>query len=149
VAGWAIEQWTANSLCLGVNSSNQAGIWACTSHPDQTWHWGQAGDGGNQLVNGNGQCLGVAGGSTTEGAHVVGWTCLGTGHPDQYWLEYFPFCAGGICLWYLINVHSGQVLGTQGGIERGGTNAVIWDYQGELNNQVWNIDPAQPGVCTV
>jgi Ricin-type beta-trefoil lectin domain len=80
--------------CLGIAGAppnGPAGDWNCNTNPttnaDQTWHWGSPiASGWNQLVNGRGQCLGVAGGSDNRNARIVGWTCL-PGHPDQYWAD--------------------------------------------------------------
>jgi hypothetical protein len=36
-----------------------------------------------QIINGNGECLGVGGGSSDEGVAIYGWECTGTGYPDQ------------------------------------------------------------------
>ncbi len=75
-----------SGLCLGIAGNHNAGQWGCTGHSDQTWHAGQTNaDGYSQLINGNGQCLGVAGANIYDGAQLVGTTCLGTAHPDQYW----------------------------------------------------------------
>jgi hypothetical protein len=78
-------------FCLGTvaGHNNAAALqWRCNGTKNQDWHWGARGHGGNQIVNANGDCLGVAGGSTLSGARVVAWNC--NGHPDQYW-TYSPY----------------------------------------------------------
>jgi ricin-type beta-trefoil lectin protein len=135
VAGWDIFD-NPSSLCVGINAQSQAGIWKCTGNPDQTWHWGAGSGGYNQLINGNGQCLGVAGGSTAVGARLVGWTC--NGHPDQYWAEAVPVC-NYVWMWAVVNKNSHQVMGVQGGNEENGAPVVQWNFQNTFNNQYWGI----------
>ena len=86
VAGYfQLHNVNASGKCIGI-SGGIAGDWTCTTNPDQTWHWGPGnGIGWNQLINGNGQCLAVSGGSEAQGARILGYTCLGTA--DQYWWE--------------------------------------------------------------
>jgi len=85
--GGVIESLANPNRCIGIDSSGLAGLWNCTSNPDQDWQWVifPIAPGWRPLENGLGQCLGVQGGSDAMGARVVGWPCLGTGHPDQYW----------------------------------------------------------------
>ena len=79
-----IHNVRAAGKCIGI-SAGLAGDWNCTTNPDQTWHWGPANSFGfNELINGNGQCLAVSGGSVSQGARILGYSCLGTS--DQYWL---------------------------------------------------------------
>jgi hypothetical protein len=131
-------------LCLGISGGKDdapAVQWDCNDSANQTWHWGdELGDTGYyQLVNGDDQCLGVAGGSDTEGADVVGWTCLGSGHPDQYWTlddaseadNFYP----------IFNYHSGYVLGVAGNSYEVGASVVQWHFQDEPNNQYWELTP--------
>jgi hypothetical protein len=54
------------------------------------------------------KCMGVSGGSTSNNANVMIWDCLGTSHPDQYWLL-FPDESTGCNIVY--NYHSGMWLG--------------------------------------
>jgi hypothetical protein len=64
----------ASGKCIGI-SYYIAGDWNCTTNPDQTWHWGDANAyGWYQLVNGNGQCLAVAGGSDKAATAIWGGT---------------------------------------------------------------------------
>jgi hypothetical protein len=78
-------------LCLGITSAKDGGLYPCTYTNDQAWRrGGEIGNSGYyQWINDYGQCLGVAGGSKSKGAQVVGWKCLGTGHPDQYWTIHY------------------------------------------------------------
>jgi len=130
-----------SGLCLGISGGHDnapAVQWNClTGHPDQQWHTGGTNSAGYyQIVNGDGECLGVSGGSTAAGARVVGWSCLGTGHPDQYWLyQGLITCA----TYYspIFNYKSGLVLGVSGNSGAVGAAVVIWPYQGVCNNQFW------------
>jgi len=116
--------------CLGI-ANGLAGIWNCTTNRDQTWHWGAVGPNTyyRQLINGNGQCLGVQGGSGALGARIVAWTC--NGHYDQYWFYDSTFG-------YALNYNSGMVLGVSGGSTANGAAVVQWDRNGNLD-QVWDL----------
>lgn len=140
-----------SGLCLGINGggNDQPAVqWGCNSHPDQHWHWGSQNSyypGWKQLVNGNGSCLGVAAGSGTEGARVVGWSCLGSGHYDQYWLQDLALAEDYPCdpgyVPYL-NLNSRYVLGVAGNSRAGGAAVVQWGFQGSCSggaNQYWDF----------
>lgn len=59
-------------------------LWRCEKTANQEWHWGQPNAyGWRPLINGDNECLAIAGGSQKEGARVYGWRCKGT--TDQYW----------------------------------------------------------------
>ena len=88
-----------NKQCLGVQGGGDAngtriGAFAClgTGHPDQYWPLGTAGFGGNNINNYQAffdpntpaQLIGVAGGSTGNGAAVVLWFSERTS--NQFWL---------------------------------------------------------------
>ena len=127
--------------CLGIsaNRNNQPAVqWDCNGHADQQWHWGSQNSthpGWYQLVNNNGSCLGVARGSTVQGARVVGWSCLGSSHLDQYWLPLNFGCGGYVPLG---NLNSGYVLGVSANSTDQGAPVVQWTYQGVCNNQFWS-----------
>jgi Ricin-type beta-trefoil lectin domain len=128
-----------SGLCLGISGGRDnapAVQWNCNGHPDQIWQAGSAygNTGFSQLINGNGQCLGVAGGSTAAGAHVVSWTC-NTAHQDQYWRQDNFTCAGGY--FPILNLSSNLVLGVSGNSFSAGAAVVIWPFQNECNNQFW------------
>lgn len=132
----------ANALgkCIGIDASGNAGDWNCTSNRDQTWHWGAAiATGWFQLINGNGKCLGVAGGSDAEGARIVAFTCLGTGHPDQYWaLGAAGFGGNNINNYkaFFDPNTPAQLIGVQGGSTANGAALILWRYDGTAN-QFW------------
>jgi hypothetical protein len=142
-ASFQIFNWNSG-LCLGIYQGHHdapALQWGCNGNPDQSWHWGNPdfpGSAWYQLVNGDGQCLGVAGGSLSEGARVVGWDCLGPNHPDQYWTP--DGNQTGLCgaYSYLDNGNStGYVLGVGGNSTAWGAPVVQWEPQGVCNNQFW------------
>lgn len=132
---------TNSGRCLGIANGN-AGIWNCTNaggNSDQTWHWGGyvTGPDGiyySQLINGKGQCLGVAGGSTANGARIVGFSCLGPTHPDQYWYYDSVWLGVGGDGSVLVNLKTpcgglslgGKVIGVAGGSKANGAAAVLW-----------------------
>jgi hypothetical protein len=114
--------------------------WDCNDTADQAWHVG-AEDGTSgyyQLVNGDGECLGVYGGSTASGADVVGWQCLGTGHRDQYWAWIKAGVDGSYD--YLLNYNSGQVLAVYDNLTTEGVQIVQSASQASLNSQLWQPD---------
>jgi hypothetical protein len=132
-----------NSLkCLGITGGEDdapAVQWTCNAAANQGWKTGSCNSAGwCQIVNGDGECLGIAGGSASEGAQVVGWTCLGTGHPDQYW--------GGIPInanWDFAfeNYHSRMVLGVAGGSTAQGAAVVQWPFTNAPNQWWYCPDP--------
>jgi hypothetical protein len=135
---------TNSGRCLGIDSAGDAGIWNCTDaggKSDQTWHWGAKWTGSSpygeayyQLINGHGQCLGVAGGSTANGAKIVGFRCIAS-HKDQYW-QYNSVWGGCECgdgpvlanLQTPLNGLSlgGKVIGVKNGGKANGTQLVLW-----------------------
>jgi hypothetical protein len=137
-----------SGLCLGISGGGvdvPAVQYTCNGHPDQQWHWGSWYTGlttYQQLVNNDNVCLGVTSGSTAHGARLVGWHCLGTNHPDQYWTSITAW----ICMvsgeWTLSN-NSGLVVGVYGDPLKVGAPLVLWGDQGTCNNQIWTGPLAQ------
>jgi hypothetical protein len=128
--------------CIGISGAppdGQAGDWNCTTNPDQTWSWGDPFPGTfgayRQLVNGRGQCLGVAGGSDQQGAMIVGWTCLGTDHFDQYWESVPNLPEGQPSLINFDNGGTGVLIGVQGASSANGANLVLWTDTGHPDQQ--------------
>jgi hypothetical protein len=129
--------------CLGIDASHKAGIWNCTWRNDQAWHLGSQinGSGYYQFINDHGKCLGVAGGSTAEGARVVDFRCEGPTHPDQYWTFYQT--SPGDPIYWVFNYNSNYVLGVEGGRHDNGAPVVQWRWQqNPVNNQVWKKEPS-------
>jgi hypothetical protein len=130
-----------SGLCLGISgdANDQPAVqWGCNVNADQRWHWGSQNSsypGWYQLVNANGSCLGITGGSLNQGAQAVGWSCLGSSHYDQYWTPLPYSCNGYIPL---EDLNSGYVLGVSGNSKTQGAAVVQWGYQGVCNNQFWN-----------
>lgn len=122
--------------CLGIGSTNDAGIWRCTYANDQNWHLGNElnSTGYNQVINAKGQCLGIAGGSEAEGAQVVGWTCDGPTHTDQYWTFDNTRSTGDF---WIFNYKSPYVVGVAGGSTANGAAVIMWNWQDTSNNQAW------------
>jgi Ricin-type beta-trefoil lectin domain-like len=131
-------------LCLGIfhgNRNASAVQWGCNGNPDQQWHWGNQNStfaGWYQLVNDYGQCLGVGGGSLSQGAQVVGWDCYGSSHLDQYWKPYNLACSGfGGPYLPIQNLNSFDMLSVAGDSMAQGANVVQWSFQRVCNNQFW------------
>jgi hypothetical protein len=134
---------SGNPLCLGTNGTSNgsaAVLVKCGGSKDETWHWGGDNDTWAQLENNNNQCLAVQGGSTKEGARVVGWKCLsGSKHKDQYWYTNPKYtCSEGSYYTFqpFFNEKSGYVLGVVGTPARG-ARTDIWKFQNKCNNQFW------------
>jgi hypothetical protein len=83
-------------LCIGsfVKDDSFALQKPCNGSPDEEWHWGASTAGYEQLINGNGECLGIAGGSTSAGTIAEVWRCLGPSHRDQYWFASYDYATG-------------------------------------------------------
>ncbi|WP_327064367.1 RICIN domain-containing protein [Kitasatospora sp. NBC_01302] len=113
-----------NGVCLGSqNGANDthAIVWGCNGNPDQTWHGVYVG-GAINIVNGNGQCLGV-----NDSDQAMVWDC--NGNSDQRW-TWGPANAWGT----VINAN-GACLGTQGGVSAPGTYAIIWGCNGNPDQE--------------
>lgn len=125
-----------SSRCIGIISGqNFAGDWACVNAPDQIWSQGSCSSANSnfcQLINNNGKCLGVDGGSTAGGARILNWTC--NGHADQYWAA--SACADGNA--YLVNLNSNDVIGVLNGSTANGAELIQWSRNGNLD-QCWHI----------
>lgn len=125
--------WIVNynsGLCLGISGGEDdapAVQWTCGAVSNQEWHQGAelGSTGYYQQINGDNECLGVAGESLSEGARVYGWTC--NGHPDQYWAHDGD---------QFIDWNSSLLLGVAGGSTAVGAAVVQWPYTGALN-QFW------------
>jgi Ricin-type beta-trefoil lectin domain-like len=117
--------------CIGINTSGYAGIWNCTSNPDQTWHWqnfiSYGGLNWAELANGNNMCLGVSAGSTSQGARIRDWQC--TGVANEYWT-----LSNTTSLAYIYNLAGVQangtggvsIIGVGGGATTNGASLVLW-----------------------
>lgn len=76
----------------------------------------------NQYVNGDGQCLGIAGASTAEDARLTVRADCGsrTANPDQYWS--FPGLSPGQLT---LNYHSPYVMGVKGASKAAGAEILM------------------------
>ena len=138
---FSLRNYNSPHYCLGITGGEDdaAAIqWDCNGAPDQTWHRGNE-DGTSgyyQIINGDGECLGVYQISTTEGATVVGWQCVA--HPNQYWAWDESSESG---YYYLSDYNSGQVVGVLGNSTAEGAQIVQWPNQHTPNNQLWQASP--------
>ena len=128
--------------CLGILGGADdapAVQWTCDGSSNQSWTAGSQYPDSSyfQIVNGDGQCLGVLGGSADEGASVYGWTCLGPSHPDQYWTLVNSGTSG---YFNVVNLNSGLVLGVLGNSTAPGASVVQWANQNTPNNQLWTTE---------
>ena len=115
--GTATHQWPGNG--------SEAQWWIRTLVP-----------GGYELFSrATGKCVGVAGGSTAQGAYVVEWDCNGS--TDQRWSwRSTGATVGGWPVYHLVNVKSGRCLGISGGSTAQGALAVQWTCNGNPD-QSW------------
>lgn len=135
-------------FCLGITGGStqegaQATVWNCNFHPDQEWtaevdtqNKVPGGVTPYKLVNANGWCLGLPGGSLNWGTVPVQWAC--NEHLDQDW-ELANFNG---FYYFLINyegVRNGsgaECLGVSGGNVYTGATPVIWGCD-QSQNQAW------------
>jgi Ricin-type beta-trefoil lectin domain len=128
--GTNIFNYKAAGKCIGI-SNGLAGLWNCTSNADQKWKWGACIGQSCQLKNGNGKCLAVNGGSYSEGARIIAYTCNGA--LDQYWLV----IEDGVHQNFLFNEKTSKVVAVKGGSTANGAALVQWTpLQGALD-QLW------------
>lgn len=138
-----IENQNAPDKCIGI-SVGLAGDWYCTSNPDQTWYWEYGKYDSNgllwaNLVNGDGQCLAVAGGSTDAGAAIWGYTCVRS--LDQYWLVDSPYNWAPLVNQKGFESGTGNdVVGVAGGSTDNGARLVLWWFVDGAANQLWETD---------
>lgn len=133
-----IHNYNARGKCIGI-ANGLAGDWDCTTNRDQTWRWGDANaEGYHELVNGDGKCLAVNGGSTDAGARILGYECVKSS--DQYW-EFWTNPWGWYELvnykgWFLGGSGSGWIVGVAGASTANGAALVLWP---SLNHpdQMW------------
>ena len=129
-----------DGLCLGLQGGRSdvpAVQFTCEVAANQDWHWGSELGTTNyfQLKNGDNQCLAVAAGSKARGAHIYGWRCLGTSHPDPYWANGADSSGTGNGI--IINYHSQLVLGVAGASTKPGADIVQWSIK-HTADQFWS-----------
>jgi hypothetical protein len=150
---FTLKNWS-DGMCLGIAANAYEGDavqWKCNGSTNQSWAYGAelGSTGFYQLVNGNNSCLGILGGSTANGAQVVGWQCLATNPANQfwYWGDYLAVVAdcikaNGDVYTYYWPLNNWAVDGDVAGVNRAstaeGADIVNWQYQTECNNQAWS-----------
>jgi hypothetical protein len=83
---WSFENTAGaagNCLSSGGVHNGYAKVYTCNGSSNQHWHYADAHGAYVEIINGDGQCLGVGGGSTSAGAHVILWNC--NGGDSQHW----------------------------------------------------------------
>jgi hypothetical protein len=151
------ELYNLNShLCLGINKGaddSPAILWDCNGKPNQNWSGPTQCEGDYcQLVNGQPQCLGVAGGALengsgtlylNQGTDVVGWQCYSS-HPDQYWLPEAIVFNEEFQIQDYVDVgatdQSPACVGVSAGGTTSGDSIVVWPCNGDAN-QDWEWKP--------
>jgi hypothetical protein len=84
---------------------------------------------------GSGKCLGVLGGNMTNGTPVVQWSC--NSHPDQMWeIQTVSSIPGGNWTQIQNAENPSKCLGVLGSATSNGSNLVIWDCNGNTD-QNW------------
>jgi Ricin-type beta-trefoil lectin domain len=95
--------------------------------------------GAYKVVDGNGSCLGVKGGSLADGASVE-WEPCGLSGDAQAWMALNARPADQYHSYELVNVNSGKCLGIYRAATAPGSLAVQWTCQASAANQRWNGD---------
>lgn len=116
--------------CIGIAAGQPyAAQWDCTANHDQVWHSGlTVASNWVQVINGNNQCLGTAGGNTTRGTRITAFSCAGDPN-NQFW-SFVPAPVSGT--YYLENFAAAlagrnYVVGVEGGSTANGAKLVLWD----------------------
>ncbi|MFF5173658.1 RICIN domain-containing protein [Micromonospora sp. NPDC000089] len=135
--GWLGETWdnVNSSMALDLdhgNSANGTAIhqWSINNTEPQWWNRAVTGDGAYELFSRpTGKCVGVSGGSTAAGAHVIEWDCNGNLDQRWYWRSTGAW-QDGWPAYNLVNEKSGLCLGISGGSRAQGAIAVQWSCNG-------------------
>ena len=87
---WSLENWGHQGHCLSSGGviGGTVKVYTCNSSSNQHWHPGNSHGSYQQIKNGDGQCLGISGGSASAGAHSVMGNC--SSNDTYYWLMEFP-----------------------------------------------------------
>jgi hypothetical protein len=133
-------QNTEHLTCLSSGGVHNGTVKAynCTASSNQVWHYGALHGAYAQIINNDGQCLSVAGGSTSSGAHAVMANC--SSNDEMFWLpqNYPP----GLVV-YFQNQHSQKVIQIACDC---GSNGAIVDQEPFNNfgdpNQLWYTQAA-------
>jgi hypothetical protein len=152
---WRNADTTHGNFFMGVSGGPQCNHVGCGLHngtniivwqagqSDQLW-WPNGGDGPVEdyyfnVDNGSPMCLGVSGGSLSQGTPLIIWQCNGA--KDQSWKiasaeslsAPFPGC------FVFFNDKSGMVAGVSGGNVQNGTRLIQWPlFQGTWHpDQFW------------
>jgi hypothetical protein len=135
-----------NRVGCGLNDGTNIIVWQA-GQSDQLWNSTAPGqdlviDYYGNINTGAAMCLGVAGGSTNQGAGLIIWHC--NGNPDQKWnlitaeslQAPFPGC------FVFSDGESGQVMGVSGGNVQNGTRVIQWPLFVGVPNQPtgWHSD---------
>jgi hypothetical protein len=121
-----LQNGNARGKCIGTDANTGlAGLWPCTTHPDQVWHFEDTNaQGFAELADGYGNCLGTQSKSAAQGAQLQAGPC--TGSPDQYWVR------SGL---FLQNFQSGLVAGVLGASTTNGAPIVQWSKDTSSDQQ--------------
>jgi Ricin-type beta-trefoil lectin domain-like len=101
----------------------------------QEWTWG-GGAAGTVNVLANGECMGVLGGTSKVGEHIVQWPC--NGHPDQSWyaVQVNPDDSSPNPETRLVNANSWMCAGVVGNSTTPGSYLVQWPCNAS-RDKIW------------
>ena len=87
---WSLDNWGHQGYCLtsGGVHNGKVTVYTCNSSSNQHWHAGNSHGSYQQIINGDGQCLSISGGSASAGADAVMANC--STNDSGYWLMEFP-----------------------------------------------------------
>lgn len=87
---WSLENWGHQGHCLSSGGviGGTVKVFNCNGSSNQHWHGGSSHGSYQQIKNGDGQCLGISGGSASAGARAVMGNCSSS--DTYYWLMEFP-----------------------------------------------------------
>lgn len=140
---YSLENYLNSSYCLGISAGSDnapARLGKCTLAVDQNWNRGleYGTTGYYEIINGDGECLGVSSNSTAVGADIVGWQCH-TSWQGQYW-TWAP-ASGHTGYYNLVNLRSKQVLSVLYNTMKQGAIIVQEPNRKKADSQLWKRGP--------
>jgi Ricin-type beta-trefoil lectin domain-like len=130
---WSYQN-ASHSTCLSSGGVHNGTVKAVTcAGSNVVWHYGAAHGAYAQLINNDGQCLSVAGGSASAGAHAVMANC--SGNDAMFWVPENNFPGFVVDI---LNQHSQMVLQIACNCGTSGATVIQSPYNNSgPPNQLW------------